>query len=135
MATHVETENGQGLTSLVSGIIQDGQDLIRQQLHLFQVELKNDLKRTSHATIPLIIGGVLAGMGGFLLFVMVALLLHSLWPNAISLWGGFGIVSAVLLVAGVGFLLWGKSQFDAFNPLPDKSVEGLKENVQWKTKT
>jgi uncharacterized membrane protein YqjE len=135
MAIHVETENGQGLTTLVTGIIQDGQELIRQQLHLFQVELKNDLKRTSSASISLIVGGVLAGMGLFLLFVMVALLLHSLWPSAISLWGSFGIVSAVLIVAGGGFLLYGKSQFDAFNPLPDKSVEGLKENVQWKTKT
>jgi len=135
MATHVETENGQGLTTLVAGIIQDGQELIRQQLHLFQVELKNDLKRSTGASISLIVGGVLAVMGGFLLFVMVALLLHSLWPNAISLWGGFGIVAALLLVAGAGFLFYGKSQFDAFNPLPDKTVEGLKENVQWKTKT
>jgi len=137
--THAETENhvdnGQGLTTLVTGILQDGQELIRQQLHLFQVELKNDLKRTSSASISLIVGGVLAGMGGFLLFVTLALLLHALWPTAISLWGGFGIVSVVLLIAGGAFLFAGKKQFDAFNPLPDKSVEGLKENVQWKTKT
>ena len=135
MAVQMETENGQGLTTLVTGIIHDGQELIRQQLHLFQVELKNDLKRTSSASISLIIGGLVAGMGLFLLFVMAALLMHALWPSAISLWGAFGIVSAVLIVAGGAFLLYGKSQFDAFNPLPDKSVEGLKENVQWKTKT
>jgi len=109
--------------------------LIREQLHLFQVELKNDLKRTSNASISLIVGGVLAGMGGFLLFVMVALLLHWAWPASVSLWGAFGIVSGVLLVAGGACLLYGKTQFDAFNPLPDKSVEGLKETVQWKTKT
>jgi len=135
MAIQMETENGQGLTTLVTGILHDGQELIRQQLHLFQVELKNDLKRTSRASISLIIGALIAGMGAFLLFVMVALLMHALWPSAISLWGAFGIVSAVLIVAGGAFLLYGKSQFDAFNPLPDKSVEGLKENVQWKTKT
>jgi len=135
MATHVDTENGQSLTGLVSGIIHDGQELIREQLQLFQVELKNDLKRTGHASVTLIIGGILAGMGVLLLFTMVALLLHAFWPASISLWGSFGIVSGVLLVVGVAFLLYGKSQFDAFNPLPDKSVEGLKETVQWKTKT
>jgi len=135
MAVQVETETGPGITQLVSGIVHDGQELIRQQLHLFQVELKNDLKRTGNASASLVIGGILAAMGGFLLLVMVALLLHDLWPAAISLWGGFGIVAAVLLVAGGAFLLAGKKQFDAFNPLPDKTVEGLKENVQWKTKT
>jgi uncharacterized membrane protein YqjE len=135
MAIQAETEHGESLTALVGGIIHDGQELIREQLHLFQVELKNDLKRTGNASISLIVGGVLAGMGAFLLFVMAALLLHWLWPASVSLWGAFGIVSGVLLVAGGACLLYGKSQFDAFNPLPDKSVEGLKETVQWKTKT
>jgi len=135
MAMQAETEHGESLTALVGGIIHDGQELIREQLHLFQVELKNDLKRTSSASVSLIIGGVVAGMGAFLLFVTVALLLNWLWPASVSLWGAFGIVSGVLLVAGGAFLLYGKTQFDAFNPLPDKSVEGLKETVQWKTKT
>ena len=48
MTTHdVETDAGPGLTTLMAGILADGQELIRQQLHLFQVELKNDLKRTA----------------------------------------------------------------------------------------
>ncbi|MFO0968908.1 MAG: phage holin family protein [Gemmataceae bacterium] len=135
MTTDHVAEDGAGLTTLVAGIISDGQELIRQQLHLFQVELKNDLKRTSNASIPIVVGGILAGMGAFLLLVMVALLLHAIWPAVISLWGGFGIVAAILLVGGGACLLYGKKQFDAFNPLPDKTVEGLKENVQWKTKT
>jgi hypothetical protein len=135
MASQVETENGPSLTSLVSGIIHDGQELIREQLHLFQVEVKHDLKRTSQASVFLIIGGMVAGMGVLLLSTMAALLLHEMWPASISLWGGFGIVAGVLLVVGIAFLFYGKSQFDAFSPLPDKSVEGLKETVQWKTKT
>jgi uncharacterized membrane protein YqjE len=135
MATTYENETGQGLTTLVAGIIHDGQELIRQQLQLFQTELKNDLKRTTNASLTVVIGGVLAGLGGFFLLVMVALGLNALWPTVISVWGGFGIVAGVLLVVGAAFLLAGKSQFDAFNPLPDKTVEALKENVQWKTKT
>lgn len=134
-AEQLDRESGLGLTTLVSGILSDGQELIREQLHLFQVELKNDLKRTGRASVTLIIGGIFAGLGVLLLFVMAALLLHALWPAAISLWGGFGIVAAVLLIVGGAFLFAGKKQFDAFNPLPDKTVEGLKENVQWKTKT
>lgn len=135
MAIQVENENGTGITSLVSGILNDGQELIKQQLQLFQVELKNDLKRTRDASIPLVIGGVVAFMGLFFLLVTAALWIHWQWPNTIPLWGGFGIMTILFLVAGGILLVLGKSRFDAFNPLPDKTVEGLKETVQWKTKT
>jgi hypothetical protein len=135
MATQVESENGTGLTTLVSGIIQDGQELIKQQLQLFLVELKGDLKRTKDASIPLIIGGLIGALGAFFLLVTVALWLHWQWPNVIPVWGGFAIMTGLFLIAGVVFIVMGKSRFDAFNPLPDKSLQGLQENVQWKTKT
>ena len=132
METQVEVHDepalsGPSMTGLLSGIIKDGQDLLKQQLHLFQVELRNDLKRTTRASVALIIGGLLAGLGAFFLLVMLALALHQNWPNAISLWGGFGIVGGILLLVG-------KKKFDSFNPLPDQTLEGLKENIQWKTK-
>jgi len=135
MATQVDNEQGQGLTTLVAGIVHDAQDLIRQQLHLFRVELKNDLQKTKSASLTFIVGAVVTGFGVLFLLAGIALLLHEWWPLSISLWGGFGIVAGVLLLAGAGFLISGKLQFDAFNPLPDKTVEALEENVQWKTKT
>jgi hypothetical protein len=129
-----ESENGT-LTSLVSGIVQDGQELLKQQLQLFLVELKGDLRRTRDASIPLVIGGVVAALGAFFLLVTVALWLHWQWPTVIPIWGGFGIMTLLFLITGVVLVLMGKARFDKFNPQPDKTVEGLKENLQWKTKT
>lgn len=135
MATgHVDTDNSLSMTSLVSGIINDGQELLKQQLHLFQVELTNDLRRTRDASIPLVIGGVVAAIGALFLFVTVALWIPWQWPK-VPLWGSFAIVTGLFLIAGTILVFMGKARFDAFNPLPDKTVEGLKENVQWKTKT
>jgi len=134
MANLVETDNSQSLTTLVSGIINDGQELLKQQLHLFQVELKNDLRRTRDASLPLVIGGVVAAIGAFFLFVTLALWISWQWPT-VPTWVGFAIVTGIFLIAGIVLVIMGKTRFDAFNPLPDKSLEGLKENVQWKTKT
>ena len=134
MATHVDTDNGPSLTSLVSGIINDGQELIKQQLTLFQAELTNDLRRTRNASIPLIVGGVVATIGGVFLFVTLALWIPWQWPS-IPNWGGFAIVTGIFAVVGVVLVVMGKTQFDAFNPLPDETVQGLKETVQWKTKS
>jgi len=134
MATHVDTDQGPSMTSLVSGIINDGQELIKQQLTLFQNELTNDLRRTRDASIPLIIGGVVAGSAALFLFVTLALWIPWQWPS-IPLWGGFGIITGIFAVVGVVLVIMGKIQFDAFNPLPDETVQGLKETVQWKTKS
>ena len=122
-----------GLTSLVSGIVQDAQALLRQQLTLFQVEFKNDMRRTAAAPIPLVTGAVIALAAFITLAIGAALLLSTLWPTLV-LWGSFAIVGGALAVAALALVLWGKAKFDQFNPLPDQSVQGLKENVQWNTK-
>lgn len=132
MTTKVENENGMGVASLVNGIVQDAQDLIHQQLTLFQVEIKKDIRRTRDAAIPLVIGAVVGLVSGIILSAMAAHLLHEVFH--LPLWGGFAIVGGALAVAGGALVLWGKNKFDSFNPLPEKAVEGLKENIQWKTK-
>jgi hypothetical protein len=55
------------------------------------------------------------------------------WPN-LPTWAGFAITGGILLLAGGVLFYMGKSRFDEFNPLPDKTVQGLQENIQWKTK-
>ena len=134
MISDHETEASPGLTPLISGIISDAQQLIRQQLTLFQSEVKHDLSRTKDAAIPLAVGVAVSLLAGLLLCLAAAHLLMWLWPN-LAPFAAYGIVGLVLGVAGGSLVLVGKTKFDAFNPLPEKSVEGLKENIQWTTKT
>jgi uncharacterized membrane protein YqjE len=120
------------ITRLLSGIAEDAQALLQQQLTLFQVELKNDLRRTRNAAIPLMAGVLVCGLAVIFICAMLALLLDE--ALVLPRWGGFAGVGGTLLVVGVAMVLWGKSRFDAFNPLPDQTVEGIKETIQWKTK-
>ena len=53
MITEQESPPSVGMAPLISGIIQDAQTLLRQQLTLFQTEVKQDLRRTRDAVIPL----------------------------------------------------------------------------------
>lgn len=133
MSPVVQNNAAPGLAPLVGGIVQDAQELLRQQLTLFQVEIKNDLRRTRDAAVPMIVGGVVAHVALVVLCAALALALNQLYQ--FPTWGGFVIVGGAVLVIGGVLVFWGKKQFDAFNPLPDKSVEALKETIQWKTKT
>ena len=134
MANQIDTETEPSVTSLLSGILQDARELIAQQLTLFQVELKNDLRRTVSALIPLVIGSAVMFVALFLLGTGAAHLLCWIFPD-LPTWAGFAIVGGtVALISGL-LILWGKTMLQSNNPLPDKTLEGLKENFQWKTKT
>jgi len=129
----VETPNA-NVSSLVAGIINDSRQLLVQQLKLFQVEFKNDVRRTIAAALPMIIGAVVCVMALFMFLHAAAYLLCYLVPD-MPFWVSYAIVGAATGAIGLGLALWGAVQFKSFNPLPDKSVEGLKETFQWKTKS
>jgi putative superfamily III holin-X len=62
----------------------------------------------------------------------VAHLLPTLWPN-LTLGGALAIVGGGLVAVGAVATLIGRMLFAAFNPPPTETVQGLKENLQWKT--
>lgn len=133
MPSHVETDEQPSVTQLVSGILHDAQDLARQQLTLFQVEIRNDMRRTVSAAIPLIAGLIVLFIGVIIVAMAAAYLLVYVWPS-LDLWAAFGIVGGGLTLLGVALVLLSWAKFSTFNPLPEQTVEGLKENLQWKTK-
>ena len=51
----------------------------------------------------------------------------------LRLWASYGIVGGALAVLGAVLVLIGIQRFQSFNPLPDQSVEAIKENVRWMT--
>jgi hypothetical protein len=130
MASDLDTEARFSVTSLVSGIVGDAQDLFRQQLAMFRAEIKDDLRQTIGILIAIISGAFMVAVGGALLCFMLVHLLNSLAP-ALPLWGCFGIVGACVALVGGAVAYVAISRFKTFNPLPDESVQAFKENVQW----
>jgi hypothetical protein len=55
----------------------------------------------------------------------LAFFLH--WPN----WAGYVIVGVVLAVAGYILLSTAQKRMKQIHPVPEKTVETIKENVEW----
>jgi len=62
---------------------------------------------------------------------MIALPLLISWAFNLAQWAGFAIVGGVLLVVGIIGLFAGKRIFEKNNPLPDKTLNALEENLSW----
>jgi len=133
MATDVGHQTEPSISRLVGGIIDDTQRLLAQQTDLLKADIRKDLREAKETGLALGLAGVLLGLGGLLLLFMFVHLLHWLWPEQLPLWGSFAIVGGLLTAVGAGAFIHAKQKLDNLNPLPENSVEAMKENLQWKT--
>ena len=120
--------------SMVNGILEDSLKFVKQHLGLFRIEVRSDYRKTKDAALYLASGIGLCLPGILLLCLMLVHLLHALAspgatdPSAIPLWACYGIVGALLALPGFLLGYVGVKKFQAFNPLPDETVNTLIES-------
>jgi hypothetical protein len=117
------------VTQLISGIAEDAQHLIKQQYQMLRAEVKEDIRRTKSA-LTYMSAGIVASLIG-VVFLVVALPLLLNWAFNLAPWAGFAIVGIVMLLLGILGLFAGKRIFEKNNPLPDKTLNALEENLSW----
>jgi len=119
------------MTALVSGIIADTHTLVRQELQLARVEIKQELIKTRDAALSFAVGAGAMVWSAILLTLMLVFLINGATNGAIPLWGCFGIVGGLTLVTGATLLFIGKSRAESINLVPPQTAESLQENMQW----
>lgn len=112
---------------LASEVAKDLSTLVRQEIALAKAELRQEAKTAGVAAGAL--GG--AGFAGYfvLLFLSLALMwgLDALMPlgwAAVVVAAGWAVIAAVLGVVG-------RSRLKRFSPKPERTIETVKEDVQW----
>jgi uncharacterized membrane protein YqjE len=119
-------------TSLLSGIVTDAQELIKQQLQLFKHELREDVKRAQAGLPALGVGACIALAAVFLLGVAIAQLLN--WAiTPLPLWVSYLIVTVVFAVVGCILLYFAKKNLESL-PMSREAMQATEENVEWLTK-
>jgi hypothetical protein len=123
---------GPTVTELVTGILNDAQRLLHQQVDMLKSEFHEDLRRTKQAAMfgGLGIVGLTVGALGIVFFLVY--LLNE--KAGFALWASFGIIGGIFLAVGVVLTLTARHLFESFNPLPDKTFTALQENLSWTTK-
>jgi hypothetical protein len=132
MATDLKSNQQPSATSLVTGIISDAQDLFKQQFELLKHEVRDDFRKTKEVGLALAFAGGLGLVGAILLVQMLVYLTQWLVPE-LALWACFGMWGVLLFGAGAVLFFIGKTTLDTIDPVPEKSAQALKENVQWLT--
>jgi uncharacterized membrane protein YqjE len=130
MATDLQNGTEPSLTTLVQGVIEDVQVLTKQQFALLKQELKEDFTKSREAATPMLIGVGILLISTLLLGITLGLLLEWAFRPHLPYWAAFAIVTVLMVGTGLVLFFVGQKKFQTFNPLPDRTLEALKENVQ-----
>lgn len=107
MPAVLQQSDSRSITSVVHGIVDNVQDLMRAEVQLAKVEVVQAVTEAGRATKLLATGAALAQIAaGFLLFGAVMLLSTRipLWLAAVSVGAVVGVIAVVLLKGGAGRL-------------------------------
>ena len=112
---------------LASEVAKDMSTLVRQEVALAKAELQQDAKTAGTAVGAF--GG--AGFAGYFVLVFLSLAamygLDTIMPTG---WAAL-IVAGLWAVIAAVLALMGRNKLKGFNPKPERTIETVKEDVQW----
>ena len=122
-------ENQETIAGLIRGIMFDLRTLIRDEIALARVELREQAGRARTAAMSFGMAAAALLFGGAFLLIAAALGVADLlnWPA----WGGFLAVALVLCAGGFIAFSAGRSQVKQVHAVPEETVATLKENSAW----
>jgi uncharacterized membrane protein YqjE len=113
-------------SDVLQDIVHNLQDIIRSEVRLAKMELREDLSKTRAAALLLGIGALSGVFGIF--FVLLAIV-HAL-SYVVPDWAAALIVAFALAFGAALAVSRGVKRFKQVNAAP-KTIESLKENVEW----
>jgi hypothetical protein len=127
-------ETAPSVSSLVGGIIDDAQQLIRQEVQLARREIQEEIRKAKAAALSLALGAFVALLGAVLLSLMLVHLLfwatndlHQQFP----LWAWYAIVGGLFVAVGAALLYAARTKAGEIHLVPPQTAQTLRENVQW----
>jgi len=106
-------------------IIGNVQEMVRSEVRLAKVEIRDETTKTVRAGALLAAGAILAMVAGIFLLVCVAQLLDLVMPA----WAATLVVALALGIPAAILISKGRDRLRV--PMPEKTMENVKENVEW----
>jgi uncharacterized membrane protein YqjE len=125
---HIDVREGdQGLGDLFSRLTEDLSTLVRDEVELAKVEINQSVENAKTAGVSIGAAGLLGLMAFVMLSFAAAWGLAEVVPTGVA----FVIVGAAYGLVALALLALGRQKIKAAKPVPEQTVETLKEDVAW----
>jgi hypothetical protein len=115
------------VSDVLQDIVRNLQDIVRSEIHLAKVEIREEVRRvvSSSAWIAAgIVGTVSAWI--FLLWTLAYAL-----ASRMPMWVATLVVAVVMTAAAFVLLMGGIRRVKRIQPVPERTMESVKESLEW----
>jgi len=121
------TDDGQSIGELISEVAGDVTRLFRQEVELAKAEVRAEASKAGKAAGML----AAAGFAGYLVAVLLSLaLVFALGAVMPDGWAAV-IVAVIWAIVAAALYAAGRKQLRTVSPVPQQTVETLKEDAEW----
>jgi uncharacterized membrane protein YqjE len=115
------------LADVLQDIVRNIQNIVRSEVLLAKTEIREEIFKAGTASIMIVAGGL---VGAFALFFLMFSAVYAL-TRVVPDWAAALIVGGALAVIAGGLVAVGAGRFKQVRPAPEKTIETLKENLEW----
>ena len=125
-----DREPSRPIKELVSEFLDQGKRLVRAEVQLARAEMKTEVKKASAGAGLLAGGGLVMLLGAFTFVAFLVIALSGVMP----LWASALLVAVLLLGGGAAIAYGGLKAMKKVHG-PTKTIQTLKEDGQWASRT
>ena len=112
---------------IVQNVMRDVGEVVRGEVRLAKAEMSEKVSQAGKAA-GMLGGAAVAGLMGLAALVTAAIVGLSM---VVALWVSALIVGVLLLVSAAAMYAAGRATLKAVSPVPERTVETLKDDVEW----
>ena len=115
------------ISELLQNIVGNIQEIVRSEVRLAKTEIRDEATKAKVAGVLVAVGALAAIFSVLFLLLMIVYALSAVMPS----WAAALIVSVVTGIIAWTTIAAGLRRFKQVRPTPERTVETIKENVQW----
>ncbi|MGA8027025.1 MAG: phage holin family protein [Bryobacteraceae bacterium] len=120
-------ENSRSIVDVLEDILANVQTIVRSEVRLAKTEITEEATKAGRAA-GMMAGGVVAAL--FTVWLLLLTIVFAL-ATVIPMWSAALLVFLLMAALTALLLIAGKKRFKTVHAKPEKTIESVKENVEW----
>ena len=120
-------EEDRTLSEVLQDTLRNLQEIVRSEVRLARAEIRDEAKQTASAALWITAGGV----GALCAWMFLSWSAVYALATFMSMWAATLLVAVALASMASVLLVVGLRRFKRIQPIPERTVETLKENLEW----
>lgn len=115
------------VADVLQDILRNLQEIVRGEVRLAKAEIRHEAAQASSSGLWLAAGAV-GAVSAWMLFLWTVV--YAL-ATVMAMWAAALAVAVGLACLAAGLLLGGRARFRRIRPVPERTIDTLKENLEW----